>query len=549
MLRERFDKYSVRFVAAMVFLSGLIAVAHVWFVKYNTTNMFFQLVFPDYFYHWRTTTLLLLGLFLIYQSINLYNRSLVSWWTTIGVLVVMLSLSLFHHHHRSVTIIALINLAVLFFFRRKFVVRSEMKDVARGFAIAVLMFVMATTYGTIGFWLLQGDDFGIDFGWLESFRRAISEIVFIGNYDLTPQTSEAIWFIDSLQAIGIFSLGLIVYSLYRPLKYHLVTLPHERELVKMILAKKGGGSNGELVLWPEDKSYFFSRTAESVITYKVAADVAVCLGDPLGNSLEFGDLITNFHEHCLRSGWGVVHYNLTEANRKIFQKKGFKFLKIGEEAIVDLDRFCQQISRNKSFRHVINKFTDLEIKFETIEPELSDAVLAQLKVVSNDWLGTGRKERTFTVGYFNEQKIRQDKVFCLINTKTAEIIAFADELRTHEPLLATIDMMRYAKTAPNGTMDYLFIKLFEYYRAQGYKKFSLGMAPLAGFEDKSDLSLEEKSLNLIFKTTRRFFSFKGLRDYKDKFVPEWQERFIAYNGSPLSLARIGYTLTKVTKYK
>ncbi|MEI8361428.1 MAG: phosphatidylglycerol lysyltransferase domain-containing protein [bacterium] len=547
MKSDRLDKYSVRFVATIVFLSGLLAVSHVWFVKYKTTNMFFQFIFPEYFYHWRTTTLLLLGLFLVYQSINLYRRSLVSWWTTIIILVIMFTLSLFHHNHRSVTALAVINLIILFIFKKKFVVRSEMHDIKRGSIIALLMFIFATTYGTVGFWLLEREDFGIDFGWVESFRRAISEITFIGNYDLIAQTSEAIWFIDSLKAIGLFSFGLIVYSLYRPLRYRLVTLPHERVLVKKILVENGGGSNGELVLWPEDKSYYFSNTSKSVITYKVAADVAVCLGEPLGSSTEFSELITSFHEYCLQSGWNIVHYNLTKTNREIFQKNRFKFLKIGEEAVVDLEKFNNQSCKSKSFRRVLNKFKEMDIEFVVAEPELDINLVDQLQEVSNEWLKSGRKERTFTVGFFDEHKIKTEKLFYLKDNKTSKIIAFANEMITHEPGLATIDMMRYAQSSPNSAMDYLFTKLFEYYLEMGYKKFSLGLAPLSGFDERPNMSIEEKSMNIIFKTSRRFFSFKGLRDYKNKFDPDWQDRYLAYNGSPITLARIGYSLTRVTK--
>jgi phosphatidylglycerol lysyltransferase len=191
----------------------------------------------------------------------------------------------------------------------------------------------------------------------------------------------------------------------------------------------------------------------------------------------------------------------------------------------------------------------LEVGFVVAAPILETSLVEQLNAMSVAWLGNGRRERTFTVGYFDEDKIKDDKVFYLKDNKNSNIIAFANELVTHDPDLSTIDMMRYTKTAPNSTMDYLFIKLFEYYKEKGCKKFSLGLAPLAGFDERPGMSIEEKSMNLIFKTSRRFFSFKGLRDYKDKFEPEWQDRFLAYNGSPISLAKIGYGLTKVTKLK
>jgi phosphatidylglycerol lysyltransferase len=84
-------------------------------------------------------------------------------------------------------------------------------------------------------------------------------------------------------------------------------------------------------------------------------------------------------------------------------------------------------------------------------------------------------------------------------------------------------------------------------REEGYDWFDLGLAPLAGVGDRSGAPLEERALNQLSERLTRFFSYKGLRNYKAKFEPDWEERFLVYGVGPLALARVGVALTRVTE--
>jgi len=102
--------------------------------------------------------------------------------------------------------------------------------------------------------------------------------------------------------------------------------------------------------------------------------------------------------------------------------------------------------------------------------------------------------------------------------------------------------MRYAPQAPGGVMDYLFIHLMLWGRENGYLWFNLGMAPLSGLGDRSLTSLWNRIGGFVFQHVEHFYNFQGLRQYKEKFLPQWRPRYLA---SPTTLS-LPIVLTNIT---
>jgi phosphatidylglycerol lysyltransferase len=90
--------------------------------------------------------------------------------------------------------------------------------------------------------------------------------------------------------------------------------------------------------------------------------------------------------------------------------------------------------------------------------------------------------------------------------------------------------MRFAPDAPRGAMDYLFIELMRWGREQGYRWFNLGMAPLAGLEDRALAPAWHRLGSFVYRHGESFYNFDGLRRFKDKFDPVWEPRYLASPG-------------------
>ena len=128
------------------------------------------------------------------------------------------------------------------------------------------------------------------------------------------------------------------------------------------------------------------------------------------------------------------------------------------------------------------------------------------------------------------------------------MLAFVNELPSYYPGEATADLMRHRLNSPNGIMDYLFVKIFLHNKEKGFKRFNLGMAPMAGFQEKEEASAEEKAVHYFFQQLNFLFSFSGLRRYKAKFATSWEPRYAMYR-NVLDLPRLALALRKISELK
>ena len=106
--------------------------------------------------------------------------------------------------------------------------------------------------------------------------------------------------------------------------------------------------------------------------------------------------------------------------------------------------------------------------------------------------------------------------------------------------------MRHRADAPNGTMDYLFTKLFLDCKAKGFQQFSLGMCPFDGFRKSEHPAAEERAVNYFMRRLNFIFSYSGLHHFKAKFADAWEPRYLVYQ-NVLALPQVALALARVSE--
>ena len=319
----------------------------------------------------------------------------------------------------------------------------------------------------------------------------------------------------------------------------------DRAAAKAIITRHGRSPLDYFKLWP-DKSYFFSPSGRSVIAYRTAWTVAISLGDPVGPGDELEGLVQSFARFCAKRGWRAAFHQASPELLASYTRHGFRVLKIGEEAMVDLERFATQTSRQRCFHRPTHRLQTKGYRVTRRPPPQRGSLLDEAEEVSRDWLSLpGRRERGFTLGRFDRRYLRRTPLV-LATDERGRIVAFVNETPGVRPGVTTVDLMRHRRDAPNGIMDYLFSELMLCLREDGYRWFSLGLTPLAGVGGGPATGLAERVVHEIYEHAR-VFSFKGLRAYKAKFEPVWEERFLVYQGGALGLARTAWALARLTR--
>jgi phosphatidylglycerol lysyltransferase len=86
-------------------------------------------------------------------------------------------------------------------------------------------------------------------------------------------------------------------------------------------------------------------------------------------------------------------------------------------------------------------------------------------------------------------------------------------------------------------MQYLFAELMLWGKTQGYEHCRLGMAPLSGLNQRELAPLWSRVGAFLYRHGEHFYNFQGLREYKEKFDPVWEPRYLASPGG-LALPRL-----------
>lgn len=532
-------------LAAAIFANGVIAMMTVLVTRFPEHPFLLPTLLPLGLIRLNRSLTVALGLLLVYLSFQLSERRHAAWWSANAVVLLAIVLHLTRQEWGA-ALAGAVTAGLLVVARHRFTLRTDPRRALQGIGVAGATMLIALSYGTMGFWLLETRDFGRTFSLGEAAVRSLRELAFLGNPDIPPATRHGVWFLDSLRLLGALGGLLLAWSLYRPLAYRLRTLPQERAEVEAIVARHGRAPLDYFKLWP-DKSYVFSPSRSSVVAYRTAWSVAVSLGDPIGPVDELPTLIESFSRFCSDHGWKAAFHQVLPDLLVVYRAHGFQVLKIGEEAMVDLERFARSTSQQRSFRKPRRRLVAEGYRVARECPPHPSALLDEIEQVSGEWLSLpGRRERAFTLGRFDRSYLQRTPLV-VARDSNGRLVAFLNEVPGVRPGVATVDLMRHRREAPNGIMDYLFCELMLLLLEEGYRWFSLGLAPLAGVGDRPGATLQERAVHQVYEHLTAVFSFKGLRSYKAKFEPVWEERFLVYQDGPPGLIRTALALGRITQ--
>jgi phosphatidylglycerol lysyltransferase len=326
-------------------------------------------------------------------------------------------------------------------------------------------------------------------------------------------------------------LGLALYLIWQAfaVRRPRLRLPDRAELerARELYQRFGGGEFAHLTLMG-DKHLFWAADHQAVIAYGCIRDRLVALGSPCGSDAGIDRAILDFRHFADAQDRVPVFYEVLEPDLSRYHDHGFDLFKLGELALIRLAEFSLAGKRWEDLRQACNRAEKERLRFRIVEPPFDTALLTELERVSDAWLAEkGGGEKGFSLGRFDPAYLAWSPLGLVFRDE--KLIAFANMLPPYGPNgHASVDLMRHVADAPRSTMDFLFAKVMQWAKDQGYPIFSLGMAPLSRVGDNPYARINERLAALLFRYGNRWYNYQGVRQYKDKFKPDWIGAYLAY---------------------
>ena len=453
----------------------------------------------------------LAGVLLLFVARGLYHRLDGAWWLALIVALLNVAFSLTKGLAFGETAAIVFLVCLLLATRRQFTRPAAFmhQPFRLGWFIAIAI-VIACAIGILLF----------------AFRDVAYRREIWWQFEFDAQASRSL---RAILGASILALGISLWQLLRtaPGRVH---PPSDQDLSRAAAIIRGQEFSAATLALMGDKSFLFSNSGNSFLMYAKRGRSWVALFDPVGRCEEWPELVWRFVELADNHGGRAAFYQLRPDSLPLYLDAGLRVVKVGEEACIYLDQFCLEGSERYGLRQAVKRGEREGLTFQILPPRpvsLEHDVLSQ---ISDRWLATHHTvERRFSVAGFEPRFVEAQSA--ALTSQHGKPIAFVTFMTTDLQTEATVGLMRQVPGAPPCTMEFLFTQLALELKARGFKRLSLGMAPLAGIARTPLSSRWHRLAGLVWEHGKPIYNFQGLRSFKNKFRPVWEPRYLAASGA------------------
>ena len=457
-----------------------------------------------------------------------------AWTVAVLLLAVTTVVHFLRSSHITTTIASVVVLVVMVVARERFSAttdRGSVRSVVPRLGLAALLSVIAATVGVV--FSYRHHHFNLP--WWRVFLACAERLVGITTLSLPDTANDFTTAV--MECLGAALIGTIIYLATRPVVDRRLSEganTAERRLAELrardIVRRHGHGSLDYFAL-RDDKQFYFFR--DSLVAYAVYGGVAAISPDPIGPRAERGEVFRNFRAFAQSRGWTIAVVAADSTWLPIYRENGLHSLYLGDEAIVDCQRFSLEGGRMKGLRQAC---TRLERKGYTVEfrdPATIDTADAAdiLELITKLRRGDGERGFSMMLGRLFYAK---DKGLLLTIVRgpdgvPAAVCQFVPGAAAHS---YSLDLMRRDPGEhPNGLLDYALCSTIAYIAQRGGRNVSLNFA---AFRSVLDGERGEGTFTRIerwgLKRLSGILPIETLWSFNNKYYPTWYPRHLVYPG-------------------
>jgi lysyl-tRNA synthetase, class II len=346
------------------------------------------------------------------------------------------------------------------------------------------------------------------------------------------------WIPLAVHLIELGTLALIAYVIFRPLAApRSLPSPAARQAAAQLVRSHGTDTLSFFKL-RADKHYYFSPDREAFVGYRIENGVLLLSGDPVGRESAFPGLLGELKAFAETRGLKLGAVGARQALLPLYEQLGLKTLYLGDEAIVELDRFSLQ---GRPIRKVRQSVTRLSKAGYTSELHELRALPPETITEIEDVLERGRQgapERGFSMAMDSLTGDNDEETLVVLardeHEKIRGVLHFVP---CYGRPTMSLSFMRRDPETPNGLTEFLVARAAELLKERGLKEMSLNFAAFAKWLHSPEKPYE-RVLGKLVALGNPFFQIESLYRFNAKFFPRWEQRYLVYEGA-FGLPRAG----------
>jgi len=471
----------------------------------------------------------LIGLMLLMLAHGLRRRKRRAWQAVSALLAFDIAIHFFHGQRMVTTIVSLVLLIVLLYFRDEFYAEGDPRTRWRALWVFAGLVVADIAIGLTYILLTRGlaEDY--------SFGQRVQEVIYgllgvSGPVQWAPESRGDLFNILT-SALGIFTLLVAAYLFLRPAEPRARLSPADAERVRELLGKHGDRDSLGYFALRDDKSVIWSPTGKACIGYRVVSGVMLASGDPIGDPEAWPGAIGPFLEEADRHAWAPAVMGCSELGAEVWCREGgLTALELGDEAIVNTADFSLSGRSMRNVRQMVNRVAKHGYVAEV--RRVSDIPPAELDAIveaADSWRGS-QTERGFSMALGRIGTPGDED--CVLATATEDgVVRAVLQLVPWGADGLSLDLMRRDKAAQPGLNDFLIVETIKAASGLGVKRISLNFAVFRAALERGERIGAGPVLRawrsvLIFMS--KWFQIESLYKFNAKFCPVWQPRFFVF---------------------
>jgi lysyl-tRNA synthetase class 2 len=373
-----------------------------------------------------------------------------------------------------------------------------------------------------------------------SFTTALRETIdlLLWSPGPLPLSDDLKWLPYGVGAVGFLALAAVAYTIFRPLAAPRSRAGGQVRAAAMELVRRHGSDTLSFFKLREDGHYLFSSDGCAFVAYRIENGVLLLSGDPVGPAEAMPGIVKEVCAYAETAGLRVGAVGAGSALLALWRQAGLRSLYVGDEAVIDADRFSLEGRAIRKVRQSVSRLQAAGYSAELrLVGSLSEAELDALDEVSARWRGS-TPERGFSMAMDSLRSGGLEESLVVIGRDgSGAIRGFLHFVPVYGRPAASLSLMRRERGTPNGFMEFLVVRAIEGLRERGVREVSLNFAAFARWLH-APRSRAERLLGRLVSLANPWFQIESLYRFNAKFFPRWEPRYVLYE-SPLALPRTG----------